>query len=185
MSLPYALLGLVNYKPATGYELKTIFTRSINMFWNASLPQIYRTLNQMESKGWLSSSVEHQEGKPSRKIYRITVEGRQELDEWLVKPIEFKEVKSEMMLKVFFGNVMDQKDFVNHIRARRESARRFLEKTPKEVGTTINEYASKTGAEGDTLFWLLTYDFGRRRAQATVEWCDAALDLVEKRGKAS
>lgn len=46
MSLPHALLGLLNYRPATGYELKGTFTKSIHFFWNATLPQIYRTLKQ-------------------------------------------------------------------------------------------------------------------------------------------
>lgn len=180
MSLPYALLGLVNYKPATGYDLKTIFTRSINMFWNASLPQIYRTLNQMESNGWLSSTIEHQEGKPSRKIYSVTTKGKEELDKWLVKPPEFQNIKSEMMVKVFFGNQMDQKDFVNLIKARREIAMRFLEETPKEVNATIEQYVSETGVKDDMPFWLLTYDFGRRQAKTTVEWCDSALEVIEK-----
>ena len=55
MSLPHALLGLINYQPTTGYELKATFNRSIHFFWNATLPQIYRTLNQMEKKGWLTA----------------------------------------------------------------------------------------------------------------------------------
>jgi DNA-binding PadR family transcriptional regulator len=181
MSLPYALLGLVNYKPATGYDLKTIFTRSISMFWNASLPQIYRTLNQMESNGWLSSTIEHQEGRPSRKIYTITTKGKEELDEWLIKPLKFQEIKSEMMVKVFFGNQMDQKDIVDHIKACRGIAVRFLEETPKEVEATIDQFVSETGAEDDMPFWLLTYDFGRRQAEMTVQWCDSALEVIEKK----
>ena len=52
---------------------------SVQFFWNATLPQIYRTLNQMESQGWLTVKVEPQEGKPSRKIYSITDEGMKEL----------------------------------------------------------------------------------------------------------
>jgi len=76
MSLPHALLGLINYRPATGDELKATFDRSIHFFWNATLPQIYRTLNQMEKRGWLTLKVEHQNGKPSRKLYDITKAGR-------------------------------------------------------------------------------------------------------------
>ena len=181
MSLPYALLGLVSYKPATGYGLKTIFTRSINMFWNASLPQIYRTLNQMESDGWLSSSVEHQKGKPSRKIYKITARGKKELNKWLSAPTDPVQIKNELMMKVFFGNQMHQKDLVRHIRESREQAEQFLQKTPKQVEATIKDFSAATGvSDADTRLWFLTYDFGRRRAKMTVEWCDAALKLLQK-----
>jgi PadR family transcriptional regulator, regulatory protein AphA len=185
MSLPYALLGLVSYKPATGYDLKTIFTRTINMFWDASLPQIYRTLNQMEKNGWLSSSIEHQEGKPSRKIYSITDKGKKELNNWLIAPPEIPQIKNEMLVKVFFGNRMNQEDLVNHIKESRELARQFLEETPKKIKATADDYVTKTGAKDDMRFWLLTYDFGRRRAKMTVEWCDSALDIIKKGGKAS
>jgi PadR family transcriptional regulator, regulatory protein AphA len=185
MSLPYALLGLVNYKPATGYDLKLIFTRSINMFWDASLPQIYRTLNQMKKNGWLSSSIEHQEGKPSRKVYSITDKGKKEFDSWLLKPPEAVQIKNEMLVKVFFGNQMDQKDLVNHIKESRESALRFLEETPKEVKATVEEYVTRTGAKDDMRFWLLTYDLGRRRAEMTVEWCDSALNIIKEGRKIS
>ncbi len=185
MSLPYALLGLVNYKPATGYDLKTIFTRSIKMFWDASLPQIYRTLNQMERNGWLSSSIEHQAGKPSKKIYSITEKGKKELDKWLVKPLEIQQIKNEMMVKIFFGNQMNPEDLIHHIKKTRELAVRFLEETPKEVKATVDDYVAKTGAKDDMRFWLLAYDFGRRRAQMTIEWCDLALEIIRNGEKTS
>ena len=59
MSLPHALLGLISYQPSTGYELRTTFTESVQFFWSATLPQIYRTLNQMESQGWLTVRLNH------------------------------------------------------------------------------------------------------------------------------
>jgi PadR family transcriptional regulator AphA len=56
----------------------------------------------------------------------------------------------------------------------------FLEKSGKEVKPVAEHYASITGAKGDVRFWLLTLDFGRRRAKMIVEWCDSALDVIEK-----
>jgi PadR family transcriptional regulator AphA len=180
MSLPHALLGLINYKPLTGYDLKAAFTSSIYMFWNASLPQIYRTLHQMEKKGWVSSSIEHQKGKPSRKIYNVTERGKKELGRWLSGPLEVPQVKEEMLVKIFFGNQMERKDLIDLIKQRRVRAMQFLERTGKEIRSVAEHYAERTGAKDDVSFWLLTFDFGRRRAQMIVEWCDAALGVVEK-----
>jgi PadR family transcriptional regulator, regulatory protein AphA len=183
MSLPYALLGLVNYKPATGYDLKTIFTRSINMFWNASLPQIYRTLNQMEKDGWLSSSIEHQKGKPSKKIYKITATGKKELGKWLSSPTDPVQIKNELMMKVFFGSQMNSKDLIRHIKEYRGHAVKFLQKTPKQVEAVVKDFSAAAGLDdADRRLWLLTYDFGRRRAKMTVEWCDSALKLLGQSG---
>jgi PadR family transcriptional regulator AphA len=180
MSLPHALLGLINYKPTTGYNLKMAFNSSISMFWNASLPQIYRTLHQMEKNGWVSSSIERQQDKPNRKVYTLTVKGKKELRDWLSKSVEIPHPKEEFLVKIFFGNQMNRKDLVRQIKERRERAVQFLEKSGKEVKPVAEHYASITGAKDDVRFWLLTLDFGRRRAKMIVEWCDSALDVIEK-----
>ena len=180
MSLPHAILGLINYTPLTGYDLKTAFNASINMFWNASLPQIYRTLHQMEKNEWVLSSIEQQEGKPNRKIYKITDKGKKELREWLGGPLEIYQTKDQMMIKVFFGNKMDHNDLINQIKDLREQKIKFLEKSGNEFKRTADQYAIKLDAKDDTHFWLLTLDYGRRKAKMIVEWCDAALKILEK-----
>ena len=62
MSLPYAILGLLEYKPMTGYDLKKIFEESVVNFWAASQSQIYRELDLLEVKGYLKSVIEPQSG---------------------------------------------------------------------------------------------------------------------------
>jgi DNA-binding PadR family transcriptional regulator len=180
MSLPHALLGLLNYRPATGYDLKATFEKSINLFWNASLPQIYRTLNQMEKKGWLSFKVEHQDGKPSRKIYKLTDIGKKELRNWLSMPPDFPQIKNNMLAKIFFGNRMDKKDLAVNLRKWRELYVKLLEKLGTGLDATAGHYATKGDFRDDMRFWLLTADYGRRHAKMVIEWCDSALDVVEK-----
>jgi DNA-binding PadR family transcriptional regulator len=180
MSLPHALLGLLNYRPATGYDLKATFEKSINLFWNASLPQIYRTLNQMEKKGWLSFKVEHQDGKPSRKIYKLTDMGKKELQNWLSMPPDFPQIKNNMLAKIFFGNRMDKKDLAVNLRKWRERYVKLLENLGTGLDATAGHYATKGDFRDDMRFWLLTADYGRRHAKMVIEWCDSALDVVEK-----
>jgi PadR family transcriptional regulator, regulatory protein AphA len=181
MSLPHALLGLINYRPLTGYDLKTTFNASINGFWNASLPQIYRTLHQMEKSGWVLSSIEQQDGKPNRKIYKITDKGKKELRKWLGEPLEISQAKNKMLIKVFFGNQMDHQDLVNQIRERREQEIQFLEKARNEHKQAADRYAIQLDAKEDVRFWLLSLDFGRRKAKMIVDWCDSALEILERR----
>ena len=42
MSLEYAILGFLCYKPLSGYDLKKIFDNSVQHFWPADQGQIYR-----------------------------------------------------------------------------------------------------------------------------------------------
>ena len=180
MSLPHALLGLLNYRPATGYELKATFTNSIHFFWDATLPQIYRTLKQMESSGWLNVTVEHQDGTPSRKVYHITDGGRKEFQRWLSEPLEMPEPRSAMLIKVFFGNQMDSSQFATQLEELQKYHATLLQRYEKEIIPVIERYAEVTGAYQDARYWNLTLDFGRRRAKMVRDWCQAALSSLDQ-----
>lgn len=175
MSLPHALLGLLGYRPATGYELKGIFQKSIHFFWNATLPQIYRTLNQMQAQGWLTVTVEHQEGRPSRKVYTVTGAGREEMRRWLAKAPDVPSPRLPLLIKVFFGNQGDPAVLRAQLEAWRAYHVSLLKAYEEEVRPVIPEYAFLAGALEDAPYWALTLDFGRRYAAMVVEWCDAAL----------
>ncbi len=180
MSLPHALLGLLNYRPATGYDLKATFTNSIHFFWDATLPQIYRTLKQMEGSGWLKVTVEHQDGKPSRKVYQVTEAGRKELRRWLAEPLKTPEPRNAMLIKVFFGNLTDSNQFAAHLEELRKDHANLLERYEKEIIPVIERYAEVTGAYRDARYWNLTLDFGRRHAKMVRDWCQAALSSLER-----
>ncbi|MGI6258067.1 MAG: PadR family transcriptional regulator [Anaerovoracaceae bacterium] len=83
MALKHGLLGLLTYGSATGYELNKRFQDSLSFFWKGSTSQIYRELNAMEGMGWLTSEYVIQKGKPNKRVYTITEEGRTELRGWI------------------------------------------------------------------------------------------------------
>jgi len=182
MSLPHALLGLINYQPTTGYDLKATFTKSIHFFWNATLPQIYRTLTQMEKKGWLKLTVEHQNGKPSRKVYTITKAGREELRRWLAEPLGMRELRNAMLIKVFFGNQMEPSRLAAHLREWRQYHADLLERYEKEIPSVIQAYANETGAFKDVPYWAFTLDYGKRVDRLVFDWCDKVLRKIGDKG---
>jgi DNA-binding PadR family transcriptional regulator len=175
MSLQHALLGLLSYKPATGYELKSVFSESIRFFWNATLPQIYRTLNQMEEAGWLDATVEQQEGKPNRKVYSLTSTGSQEFLRWLREPPEIPQPKYPMLIKIFFGNRLEPDQLRTLLHQWREYHAKALEGLEKEVRKTIEHYAVQKKVPQDAAYWAMTLDFGEMHARMVLAWCDKAL----------
>jgi PadR family transcriptional regulator, regulatory protein AphA len=91
MSLPHAIMGLLNIMPMTGYELKKFFDDSIGFFWSAQMSQIYRELKTLEINGDVSSKEELSKKGPSKKIYKVTKQGVIHLKEWLEDiPDKFK-----------------------------------------------------------------------------------------------
>lgn len=182
MSLSHALLGLISYKPSTGYELRTTFSESVQFFWNATLPQIYRTLNQMESQGWLTVEIEPQEGKPSRKVYSITDMGMKELTRWLVSKPEITPERNPLLLKVFFGRMMHPESLKKIISGFQQYHMKLLEQYGKETVSVIQRYAEVCSSPEDAAFWKLTLDFGQRFSKMVVEWCDHVLTTIDHAG---
>lgn len=178
MSLTHALLGLISYQPSTGYELRRTFSESVQFFWNATLPQIYRTLNQMESRGWLTVKIEPQEGKPSRKVYSITDEGRKELIRWLVSKPEIIPERNPLLLRVFFGRMANPDALREIIQGCREYHEKLLAQYETETVNVIQHYADACSSQADAAYWRLTLDFGQRYSKMVAEWCDHVLTTI-------
>jgi len=103
MALAQALLAALSQEAGTGYDLARRFDSSMGNFWHASHQQIYRELTRMEAQGWLSSTLEPQAGKPTRKVYALTPEGLAALQVWLQHPVAPAALKDALLLKVYAG----------------------------------------------------------------------------------
>jgi len=179
VSLPHALLGLINYQPSTGYDLKNKFQKSIHFFWNAALPHIYRSLKQMENQGWIASTIEQQSGKPNRKVYKITGEGKKELLHWLAEPPEELEMRHTMLVKVFFGKQLPPERFTEHLKNWREYNVHLLKQYETVAMPVIQRQSEKASYAEDSHYWGLSLDYGIRHARMAIEWCDQALKGME------
>ena len=87
MPLQHAILVSLSEQSGSGYELAQRFDRSIGYFWSATHQQIYRTLRAMEDDRWVSVTPVAQQGRPDKKVYRVSEAGRAELSRWISEPL--------------------------------------------------------------------------------------------------
>jgi DNA-binding PadR family transcriptional regulator len=88
MSVPYALLGLLEQQPRHGYDLKRLFDRYFAPDHPVAFAQVYSTLGRLEQRGRVRlEGIERAEG-PDRRRYAITDEGTSELERWLGEPLD-------------------------------------------------------------------------------------------------
>jgi DNA-binding PadR family transcriptional regulator len=88
MSIPHALLGLLETEPLHGYELKHRYDRSFAPENPLPFGQVYAALERLERGGRVEvAAIEKQEG-PERRRYAITQTGEQDLAAWLRSPLE-------------------------------------------------------------------------------------------------
>ncbi|KAB0650853.1 MAG: helix-turn-helix transcriptional regulator [Acinetobacter bohemicus] len=99
MSLAHVLLTSLIEKPSTGIDLARRFDRSMGFFWNATHQQIYRELNGMQQKNWISTIEEHNTNS-RKKTYQVEQLGRTELADWMVKQSPPAQLREELMVRL-------------------------------------------------------------------------------------
>jgi DNA-binding PadR family transcriptional regulator len=100
MSIRYALLGFLSWKPFAGYDLKKLLSNSLSFHWSGNNNQVYGTLIQLHREGAVSIEVRQQEKLPARKVYTITDRGLEELRAWLCSPSELPLARSDFSTRL-------------------------------------------------------------------------------------
>jgi len=106
MSVRYAVLGLISQKPRHGYETRIAFESLVggDENWNVKPAQIYTTLDRLEEAGLVECSSDLGEGQePSRRVYKITPQGEQALQEWFSSGVAPDHQRDEFFIKLVIG----------------------------------------------------------------------------------
>ena len=180
MSLKHALLGLLTYRPMTGYELKQFFDSTIQHFWNAELSQIYPTLKNLEEQDLVHKHVEVQESRPNRKVYEITDAGREEFLRWVREPMMPTGLRDAFMIKVFFGTEFPVEDLLVLLRRQMEEQQMVLAFDETVMRERIRHATTEHFSKRHGLYWTLTLEHAIAYRRAYIEWCEKSMALLEE-----
>lgn len=176
MSLEHAILGFLNYRPYSGYDLKKFFDTSVRHFWPADQSQIYRTLARMSGKGWVGIEVIRQESRPDRKLYTITDSGRRELREWLISPLAHEGPRSADMIQVFFAAQLSDEEVLAIFERTAATLRSGLDRYAL-IPRDIESYGEYTRSPREFFFWMLTLDVGVNNLRCSLAFLE---DLIRR-----
>ena len=177
MILDHAILGLLSQRPLTGYELKKVFDSSIRHFWTADQSHIYRVLGRLSAQGYVTFESVPQQGKPNRKIYTITSEGRQELVRWLSsEEARSVAVREPFLVQLFFSSLLSNAQVLERLRdaATREGC--FVSEY-EEMSERNLELAEERPSR-ERFFWYLTLDYGLWMTRAFRDWLNITIDRI-------
>ena len=184
MSLKYGLLGLLNYGKMTGYELDKAFKDSLEFFWQGQTSQVYRELTAMEKAGWLSSEIEVQIGKPNRKIYTITEQGRTEFKQWLTNDPDPSNdalhLRSSFLMKLFFSGELKPGETIAIIQKFRDKCHDTLSKM-EDVSGSIEKYGNLIKQEKVMKSWRMVALFGKGYYESCEKWANEMLNMLSKK----
>jgi len=182
LSLGNALLGLLNYRSMTGYDLKKTFDDTIDFFWSAQMSQIYRELNTLEEKGLVQSKIEPQEKRPDRKVYQLTEKGREAFLGWLTKfPNRLSHQKrSRFLMRIFFSSRIKLEELsfeIKRYKKEKEKQIKYLDK----VKQLIREYSKDEKYKEEIFYWDIILDKGYRVNRAEIEWAERSMELIKEK----
>ncbi len=109
MSLRHALLGVLEARPMTGYELARFFDASTAWVWSAPHSNIYPALRKMEAEGLLEAETDIKGEKLERTSYSITEEGRRALRSWVISD-PGPPTRDPLLLRLIFADLPDPEE---------------------------------------------------------------------------
>jgi len=113
MTIQYAILGLLSWRPLTGYDIKKMFSDSTILYWSGNNNQIYRTLVQLHKSGLVSREIQEQENLPDRKIYSITDEGNKVLRDWVLSEPQIPQLRHPFLIQLAWADQLTDNELEN------------------------------------------------------------------------
>ena len=182
MSLDHILLGMLG-TPASGYDIKRGFSDGTRHFWAAELSQIYPALKKLEERGWLTSRLEPPVRGPRRRVYHRTAEGRAELIRWLAGGPRMGTQRFAYVAQLCFMHELDDlevtSDFMLELRSRLGEFLALLQQAELAIAGTDGTCVDTLSAEDFHVY--LAVRMGVRSLRSKVDWCDEALERIERR----
>ena len=169
------ILGLLNHENLTGYEIKKRIDGSLHYFWKGSFGSIYPTLASLEEQDMIAKVDYNGNSKRERIVYCITDAGRNYLIQWLEDSKTSNSLKYEMLLKLFFGGVVDNTVSIDTITEFENEITEAL-----SMLKLYKENLSKALDERDHIFYYLTVSFGVETYEAYLRWCSEAKQILLK-----
>ncbi|KNY29319.1 PadR family transcriptional regulator [Pseudobacteroides cellulosolvens] len=170
----YAILGVISMKPCSGYDIKKFCDKTISHFWNENFGHIYPVLSQLEKEGLINLSDSSEGCK--RKIYEITDKGRKEFCEWLMQPFEPQPPRSELLLKLSFGNYIPKENVIEMMKEVKKIHESKLKEYKQMEESFLNDENAKKHPQ--YAYWLAPLRYGIVASEAALKWCEETIENI-------
>jgi DNA-binding PadR family transcriptional regulator len=104
----WTVLGMLAFnEELSGYDIKKWADWTVRHFyWSPSASQIYSELKRLESLGFVTSRVQHDDEVRGRRIYQISQSGKAALSRWCREgPVDPPMLKHSALLRIWLGHI--------------------------------------------------------------------------------
>ena len=168
MSVRHALLALLSEGPKYGLQLRQEFEGRTGEVWPLNIGQVYTTLQRLERDGLVESDDTEMDGP--QKGFRITDDGRIELEQWMRTPPEGGvPPRDELLIKVLVALGVPGVDVPALLQVHRRA-----------LVEVMQRYTRLKEATADDVGLALVVDAELFRLDALIRWLDAADGRVRR-----
>ncbi|MGC8660424.1 MAG: PadR family transcriptional regulator [Desulfomonilaceae bacterium] len=156
-----AVLCGLDGQDSHGYKLITFLQDNLGDVCWLGRSQIYALLTKLEHEGLVTHERIEQESFPARKVYALTTQGHNVINEWLPKPVpHMRDLRVEFLIKLFFARLKSTTIEKKLLKAQLDLSEAKLSKLMK-----IKSRASSNIAEE-------AIDYRISMAQASIFWLE-------------
>ncbi len=160
-SLEYCALAALALDGGHGYDLFKDLTKKFGLVCKLGRSQVYGLLKKLETNGLIEHYKVPQENLPTKKVYRITDKGREELDMWLSEPaLSLRDMRMDFFLKKYFAEYLSQDRGLELL----GSQKRILDQNRRKV--------SQMKDSVDTWIEREALDFRETMLSAAMQWLE-------------
>jgi len=180
MSLPHIILGMLRKKPKSGYDLKKELENVIHYFWEADISRIYRSLGDMQKKGWVEFETVIQEDSPNKKVYTLTRDGRRELEKWLAEPGKPTSTHNPFLAQLHFSDAIPIETQLQVMKARLATLKEeILELERRAAIHNLPVPLTKNALGEGVIREQFSLEYGVRKYQFEIEWTENIIEVLQ------
>lgn len=173
--LDFAILGLLNEKPRTGYAVRKVFADTAMGQYSSSPGSIYPALSRLTKRGFVESVSEESRSTRPRSFFRLTRKGKIQLKSWLKRKVTRVDVArhiNDLLLRFAFMSDLPKSEITS-----------FLEELELEILNYAEELETYRVSQSGVLNTpaLLAIDNGIAIYRAHAKW--ASESVASLRGK--
>ncbi|SNT53246.1 PadR family transcriptional regulator [Actinacidiphila glaucinigra] len=166
MSIRHGLLALLEHGPRYGARLRSELESRTGATWSLNVGQVYTTLNRLERDGLV---VQDGEDSSGHALYRITEEGRSELDSWFRSPVDRSNPpRDELAIKLAMAVNAPGVDVRDVIQLQRHHTLRAMQDYTRLKAGTPEPPPDRP----EEMAWVLVLEQLIFQTEAEVRWLD-------------
>jgi len=174
--LKYAILGLLNQKSMTGYDLSQQFESTLCEFWSAKHSQIYPELKKLTQEGMIEYHIEVTGNVLEKKMYSITKEGKEDFLQWLEKEEPMQATPKEVFrLRLFFLNNVKETERIFLLNRQLIQHKKRLE----HLKNNQRKFSGVPDRNADEFGDYLVLMGAIMREETTCEWLNKCISLCK------